>query len=106
MKDRPILRDPTVIKKADFLIMESTYGNRLHPKEEGNIEALMEIVEATAKQGGTASFSFFLTRVKPPKRIFFSGFGSCLKITECGFSTESIDVTVRRAVKSIFRQVF
>ena len=59
VKDRPILRDPTVIKKADFLIMESTYGNRLHPKEEGNIEALMEIVEATAKRGGTVVIPSF-----------------------------------------------
>ena len=62
VKDRPILRDPTVIKKADFLIMESTYGNRLHPKEEGNIEALMEIVEATAKRGGTVVIPSFAVR--------------------------------------------
>ncbi|MBR4019763.1 MAG: MBL fold metallo-hydrolase, partial [Firmicutes bacterium] len=29
--ERPILRNPTIIKKADYVIMETTYGNRLHP---------------------------------------------------------------------------
>ena len=31
--DRPILRNPTLIKKADYVIMESTYGNRLQSEE-------------------------------------------------------------------------
>ena len=30
MPDRPLLKDPTFIKDADYVIMESTYGNRNH----------------------------------------------------------------------------
>ena len=28
--DRPILRDPTLVEEADFILLESTYGDRLH----------------------------------------------------------------------------
>jgi len=49
---RPILRDPTIIKKADYVIMETTYGNRLHPENSGDIEKLIEIIVKTAKRGG------------------------------------------------------
>ena len=52
MKNRPILRDPTIIKKADYLIMESTYGNRNHEKNTSSIEKLLDIVLSTAKRGG------------------------------------------------------
>lgn len=59
VKDRPILRDPTKIKKADFVIMESTYGNRLHDKADMRIEALMDIVEKTFARGGTVVIPSF-----------------------------------------------
>ena len=39
--DRPILRDPTIIKKADYVIMESTYGNRVHSENAADVEKLM-----------------------------------------------------------------
>jgi metallo-beta-lactamase family protein len=32
--DRPILRDPTTVHQADYLVVESTYGDRLHSKED------------------------------------------------------------------------
>lgn len=56
---RPILRDPTIIKKADVVIMETTYGNRLHPKNQGNIETLIDIVLKTVKRGGTVVIPSF-----------------------------------------------
>lgn len=59
VKDRPILRDPVIIKKADYVIMETTYGNRVHPKSGSSIEALMEIVEKTVKRGGTVVIPSF-----------------------------------------------
>lgn len=59
VNDRPILRDPVIIKKADYLIMETTYGNRVHPKDGNSIDALMEIVEKTVKRGGTVVIPSF-----------------------------------------------
>lgn len=57
--DRPILRDPTIIKKADCVIMESTYGNRLHPKNSTSISQLLEIVMKTIKRGGNVVIPSF-----------------------------------------------
>lgn len=57
--DRPILRDPTIIKKADYVIMETTYGNRLHPQNSMDVKTLMEIVVKTARRGGTVVIPSF-----------------------------------------------
>ena len=57
--DRPILRDPTIIKKADYVIMETTYGNRLHPQNSMDVKSLMEIVIKTARRGGTVVIPSF-----------------------------------------------
>lgn len=59
VKDRPILRNPVIIKKADYVIMESTYGNRLHEKNTKSIEDLMNIVIKTIKRGGTVVIPSF-----------------------------------------------
>ena len=50
--ERPILRDPVPVKEADVLLMESTYGDRLH---EGTGQAgvkLERIINETIKKGG------------------------------------------------------
>jgi metallo-beta-lactamase family protein len=48
--DRPILKDPEPAGTADWLLLESTYGNRIHPKEsEGELRS---IIEETAEQRG------------------------------------------------------
>jgi metallo-beta-lactamase family protein len=49
--DALILRDPTPINKADYLVVESTYGDREHPPEDG-AEELASIINETAKRGG------------------------------------------------------
>jgi metallo-beta-lactamase family protein len=48
----PILRDPEALPPADFLIMESTYGDRLH-KDEGLVaDRLADVIVRTAARGG------------------------------------------------------
>ncbi|MGI6722511.1 MAG: MBL fold metallo-hydrolase RNA specificity domain-containing protein [Anaerovoracaceae bacterium] len=59
MMDRPILRDPTIIKKSDYVIMESTYGNRVHPQNPTSVDELMEIIVQTKKRGGTVVIPSF-----------------------------------------------
>ncbi len=48
----PILRDPTRLTTADFLIIESTYGNRTHPPLEESAAALQETIRRTSARGG------------------------------------------------------
>ena len=59
VQNRPILRDPTIIKKADHVIMETTYGNRLHPANSTSIDEMMKIVSETVKRGGTVVIPSF-----------------------------------------------
>jgi metallo-beta-lactamase family protein len=49
--DALILRDPEAVTQADYLLIESTYGDRTHP-EESPIEELASIINETAKRGG------------------------------------------------------
>jgi len=44
--DRPILKDPEAGGAADWLLIESTYGNRIHPKD--SEAALREVIKETA----------------------------------------------------------
>lgn len=51
-KDRPIVKNPSYIDEADYVIMESTYGARLHEQEEKEIESLYSIIWETYNKGG------------------------------------------------------
>ena len=57
--DRPILRDPTEIVSADCVVMESTYGDRLHPPREDQKRLLAEIIKQTFEKGGNVVFPSF-----------------------------------------------
>ncbi len=58
-RDRPILRDPSIIDEADYLIVESTYGNKLHHPSEDDAKELISIINATAKRGGNVVIPSF-----------------------------------------------
>ncbi|MEW6131061.1 MAG: MBL fold metallo-hydrolase [Acidobacteriota bacterium] len=49
--DEPILNDPSPADEADYLLVESTYGDRIHDQTNPK-ERLAEIITETAKQGG------------------------------------------------------
>jgi len=49
----PILRDTDFIKKADYLILESTYGDRNHEPYKDRLLKLERIVEETCNNNGT-----------------------------------------------------
>lgn len=48
----PILRDPSIIDSADYLFIESTYGNRNHLNVENKIDRFVEIITSTMEKGG------------------------------------------------------
>lgn len=48
----PILRDPTLIEQADYVLVESTYGDRLHDRTDQSAEKLAGIIDRTCKAGG------------------------------------------------------
>jgi metallo-beta-lactamase family protein len=48
----PIVRDPETMPAADYLIMESTYGDRLHEQQGEVVGHLEEVVNRTVRRGG------------------------------------------------------
>ncbi|UXA16529.1 MBL fold metallo-hydrolase RNA specificity domain-containing protein [Mycobacterium sp. SMC-4] len=50
--DDPVMLDPEPVPSADYLVVESTYGDRLHEHVDP-VEALAETVNATVSRGGT-----------------------------------------------------
>jgi len=59
--NQPIIFDPTRIEAAEYLILESTYGNRLHTDKnsKNGKEQLRDVILATAKRGGTVLIPSF-----------------------------------------------
>ena len=51
-RDTPILRDPTPISHADFVVVESTYGNREHAPHDQAIEELAKAITEVATDRG------------------------------------------------------
>ncbi|MFW6159586.1 MAG: MBL fold metallo-hydrolase RNA specificity domain-containing protein [Acidobacteriota bacterium] len=50
--DKPIVQDPSVFKKADFIVMEATYGDRLHEDLEAVDILLAKLVNQLVEAGG------------------------------------------------------
>ena len=57
--DQPILKDPQLIKEADILLIESTYGNRLHVGASDAKNQLADAIRATFERGGKAIIPCF-----------------------------------------------
>ena len=76
---RPVLPDPSTIPEADYLLVESTYGNRVHEQDDNGTQ-LADVVNSTAERGGRIiipSFAigrveeliYWLKRLEEEKRI-------------------------------------
>lgn len=60
--DIPLLDSPTMIESADYLVMESTYGNRLHMRNDDKAEMFLNIVYETVRKGGNVIIPSFAVR--------------------------------------------
>ncbi len=49
--NQPIIPDPTIVTAADYLLIESTYGDRVHPSENPE-DALLKIIQRAQAQKG------------------------------------------------------
>ena len=57
--DIPLLDSPTMIEDADYLVMESTYGSRLHLRNDEKAEIFLNVVSETLDNGGTVVIPSF-----------------------------------------------
>lgn len=70
--DKPLLEDPELVHEGDWIVMESTYGDRLH-KENGPIEDQIErIVNASVESGGNILIPTFAVE-RAQELIYYLG---------------------------------
>jgi metallo-beta-lactamase family protein len=61
--NKPILRDPTLFDQADYVLVESTYGDRLHESQETISDELARVISSTVEAAGNILIpSFALER--------------------------------------------
>ncbi len=80
-KDQPLIKDPGYTTEADYVVMESTYGDRLHSTDRPDyIKELTEIIQETFNRGGnvvipsfavgrTQEMLYFIRKIKDDKLI-------------------------------------
>ncbi len=79
-KDRPILNEPTKIKETDYLVVESTYGDRLHQQQGDTLPLLADCLQRTFDRGGnvvipafavgrTQEMLYYLRKIKDQKLV-------------------------------------
>ncbi len=57
--DQPIIRDPQMLHKADYVVMESTYGDRNHTEVWSYTDELASIIDETLARGGNVIIPSF-----------------------------------------------
>ncbi len=73
--NRPLIRDPEYVKDADYVVMESTYGDRKHAAPPDYAVALVDVLRDTFRRGGnlvipafsvgrTQEMLYFMRRIK------------------------------------------
>ena len=58
-RNQPILKDPNMVAEADYVVMESTYGDRNHGEHVNYVEALTKILQETFDRGGNVVIPSF-----------------------------------------------
>ncbi|MBN2456187.1 MAG: MBL fold metallo-hydrolase [Sedimentisphaerales bacterium] len=63
--DRPIVRDPAVVEDADYILVESTYGDRVHQGPKDTEQTIAKVINDTKQAGGNIVVpSFALERAQ------------------------------------------
>ena len=79
-KNQPLLRDPHYLTTADFVVMESTYGDRDHPPRPDYLRELTDVLQSTFDRGGnvvipsfavgrTQELLYFIRQIKAEGRV-------------------------------------
>ncbi|WP_124066500.1 MBL fold metallo-hydrolase [Clostridium sp. E02] len=58
-QNKPLIRDPQYIKDADYVVMECTYGDRLHGAIPDHVSVLADIVQKALDRGGNVVIPAF-----------------------------------------------
>lgn len=79
--NQPLIRDPQYLHKADYVVMESTYGDRSHGERPDYVRLLSEVIQETFDRGGnlvipsfavgrTQEMLYFIRQIKEEKLVY------------------------------------
>lgn len=79
--NQPLIRDPQYLHKADYVVMESTYGDRSHGERPDYVRLLAEVIQETFDRGGnlvipsfavgrTQEMLYFIRQIKEEKLVY------------------------------------
>lgn len=79
--NQPLIRDPQYLNKADYVVMESTYGDRSHGERPDYVRLLAEVIQETFDRGGnlvipsfavgrTQEMLYFIRQIKEEKLVY------------------------------------
>ncbi|MBQ8289305.1 MAG: MBL fold metallo-hydrolase [Clostridia bacterium] len=57
--DQPIIKDPSFVSEADYVVLESTYGGRFHERHTDTIDAFARLIDQTFSRGGSVIIPSF-----------------------------------------------
>ena len=57
--DQPLIKDPVYLEEADYVVMESTYGDRSHGERPDYVTALADVIQKTFDRGGNVVIPSF-----------------------------------------------
>ncbi len=58
-KNQPLIKDPQPVEETDYLVIESTYGNRLHEQRGDTVQELAQVLQRTLDRGGNVVIPSF-----------------------------------------------
>ena len=78
--NQPLIKDPVYLHDADYVVMESTYGDRSHGDRPDYVELLSEVIQRTFDRGGsvvipsfavgrTQEMLYFIRQIKEEGRV-------------------------------------
>ena len=99
--EQPLIRNPQYIKDADYVIMESTYGDRAHGERPEYVSSLAKIIQSTFDRGGnliipsfavgrTQEMLYFIRKIKEDNLV--SGHGDFKVYVDSPLAVEATNI--------------
>ncbi len=118
--NKPLIKDPTYLEEADYVVMESTYGDRVQPAPPDYAAELAQVLKQTFRQGGnvvipafsvgrTQEMLYFLRRIKaehmlPEYEDFITYIDSPLAVEATNIFHESVSECFDDEAKALVQQ--
>ena len=99
--NQPLIRDPQYLHKADYVVMESTYGDRSHGERPDYVRLLSEVIQETFDRGGnlvipsfavgrTQEMLYFIRQIKEEKLVY--GHDGCKVYVDSPLANEATSI--------------